>query len=607
MRIDRIEVRGTPPVRHFAIDTSSNIVIIAGANGSGKTRLKEAVINSFRNPGAPQASLILGATRPQEVSAWGGQTLEVKAGTPCPKLQQYLNGRTRGSAYVGTVIQIDSDRSVQQIQYQPLSAATPDPDDQEMNYSYYLSPFGGRWTSLMNRIHQKVASRDHKLATHVKSGPPNMTFAEARRSIPDPFTTYQQIFAQLLPGKTLEPINTQQPGDLHYKIGTSSKLTFRTLSSGEQEVVKVAFDLVSKQISHSVIFLDEPELHLHPTLTFRLLEALKTLGGGTNQFVFLTHSADLISTYYATGNVFFIDAVEPSDNQARQLSNLAASHASTARAVAANLGLFAVGKKLIFIEGRDASADRVVYHRVAQKVFSDAYLLPVGSVDNLNALRNIVSELDRAIFGVGLFMIRDRDGLAIQTVGDLEKSPRMRCLPRRHLENYLLDEDILGEVASQFYLEQSKRQPGVIKKALEESAGRSLMPAVLAGLKEWVRLYGSLSHPRIPDAGGKSLDELVREVTSQMRGSRAALLEVFDDAAVDEFMRQEHSRLAASLSDGSWRSILPGKWILADFCGSFWHTELARVREAYADIAILKKPVVFSDIESIMAHFATLN
>ena len=191
----------------------------------GKLAFKEAVINSFRNPGAPQASLSLGATRPQEVSAWGGQTLEVKAGTPCPKLQQYLNGRTRGSTYVGTVIQIDSDRSVQQIQYQPLSAATPDPDDQEMNYSYYLSPFGGRWTNLMNRIHQKVASRDHKLATHVKNGPPNMTFAEARRSMPDPFTTYQQIFAQLLPGKTLEPINTQQPGAANADTATVNYVT----------------------------------------------------------------------------------------------------------------------------------------------------------------------------------------------------------------------------------------------------------------------------------------------------------------------------------------------------------------------------------------------
>ena len=34
VRIDRIEVRSTPPVRHFAIDTSSNIVIIAGARYS---------------------------------------------------------------------------------------------------------------------------------------------------------------------------------------------------------------------------------------------------------------------------------------------------------------------------------------------------------------------------------------------------------------------------------------------------------------------------------------------------------------------------------------------------------------------------------------------
>jgi predicted ATPase len=82
--------------------------------------------------------------------------------------------------------------------------------------------------------------------------------------------------------------------------------------------VKVAFDLIWKQIRHSVILVDEPELHLHPTLAFRLTETLKLLGEGTNQLILFTHSSDLISTYYATGNVYFIDLDEPLVDRTRE-------------------------------------------------------------------------------------------------------------------------------------------------------------------------------------------------------------------------------------------------------------------------------------------------
>jgi hypothetical protein len=110
-------------------------------------------------------------------------------------------------------------------------------------------------------------------------------------------------------------------------------------------------------------------LHLHPTLTFKLVETLKTIGDHTNQFIFLTHSADLISTYYSTGNVFFIDSTKTGTNQAHRLSELNHSHSEIIQLIGQNLGLFAVGKKLIFIEGKNSSSDRLTYHSIAQKIF----------------------------------------------------------------------------------------------------------------------------------------------------------------------------------------------------------------------------------------------
>jgi len=341
-------------------------------------------------------SLLLTATRPEEETEWKASTIKVTAGQDSTTLREYLGTRTRLHAYTGTVVQIDSDRAVQPVRFESFSLATEDPDDQDINYSWYLSPFIGRWQELVNKIYKKVAARDQKLAKFIKAEPMKMG-SEALAANPDPFLAYQEVFGQLLPGKTLEPIDPKAPREFHYRIGESQPLAFGTLSSGEQEVVKVAFDLVWKRITHSIILVDEPELHLHPTLTFRLIETLKGFGGGTNQLILFTHSADLLSTYYSTGNVFFIDsAPAQQSNQAHQLSTLANAHATVARAAGANLGLFAVGKRLIFVEGREASVDRLVYHKVAQGAFPDSYVMPIGSVDNLVALRSVVDELTNA-------------------------------------------------------------------------------------------------------------------------------------------------------------------------------------------------------------------
>lgn len=140
MRIDSLRLDNYPPLRHFEIAASSSVVIIAGANGSGKTRLKQAIIETFSDPSSPRASITLGATRPEEEKVWGGKLLLVTAGQPCVPLQTYMGSQTRGRSYVGTVIRIDSDRAVQSVNYQTWNLGTTDPDDDYINYGYYLHP-----------------------------------------------------------------------------------------------------------------------------------------------------------------------------------------------------------------------------------------------------------------------------------------------------------------------------------------------------------------------------------------------------------------------------------------------------------------------------------
>lgn len=601
MRLESISLKDHPPLREATIETSSSVVVIAGANGSGKTRLKNAIAATFRSPGGASASLRIRATRAEEETAWGSKEISVVPNQPNEAFASYMRGRTRGNSYTGTAVQVDSDRSVQQIKFQSFGFSTGDPDEEEHALSYYLSPFTSRWTELVNRMHQKLASRDNKLARFVKEQPRSLSLDDALRANPDPLVEFSETFAQLLPGKTLEPLDHRSPRELHYRTQKGGPFPFTSLSSGEQEVVKVAFDLVSRKIRHSVILIDEPELHLHPTLTFRLLETIKQLGDGTNQLILFSHSADLLSTYWASGNVFFIDSTAATGNQAHQLGALANAHAETARLAGANLGLFAVGRHIVFIEGRTASADRVVYHRICQAAFPEAYLMPLGSVDNLLALRSVVDELGAAVFGVELFMVRDRDGLTDSQVATLETQRRFRCIGRRHVENYLLDASVLARVARQFYLGSDLERPDVLEAELRHSAERMLPVALLSSVREWLRMAGGVSLPRIADAGKLSEAALSSSVLSVVAESVRELCDSLEASRVEAFMRDEKRRLEESLSDGSWKSMFPGKPIFGDFCGRVLHTPETRVREAYADIAVREAPEVFAELSEIFA------
>lgn len=47
MKIQALKISDYSPIKNFEIDNLGNIVIIAGTNGSGKSRLMQAIINTF--------------------------------------------------------------------------------------------------------------------------------------------------------------------------------------------------------------------------------------------------------------------------------------------------------------------------------------------------------------------------------------------------------------------------------------------------------------------------------------------------------------------------------------------------------------------------------
>jgi len=117
-----------------------------------------------------------------------------------------------------------------------------------------------RWMSYYYQI-----SLIEKLEHIVKTPFERLTYTKAIEILkkhPDPLFKYKEIFTSILPNKTLLDITPASPGEFKYSDESGQPLPFSSLSSGEQEVIKVLFDVARKDIRHSVIIIDEPELIL---------------------------------------------------------------------------------------------------------------------------------------------------------------------------------------------------------------------------------------------------------------------------------------------------------------------------------------------------------
>ncbi len=600
MKIKSFKITDFQPIKNLSINDLGNIVIIAGANGSGKTRLKQAIVSTLQ--GSPQMDMTIEATRKEEAEPkyFGAPSIEIKQGKTNQILNKYINSRKYGAGrYVGSLVQIDSNRSMQTLKYNAVNWLGGDPDDIDAPSNFYFNTFSSRWQGFVNYIHQKSASRDKKLADELKKNPSKGE--EIIRRNPDPFEKYKNIFTELLPEKQLLDINPAQPREFQYKDKSGQVLSFNSLSSGEQEVVKVLFDVARKEIKHSVIIVDEPELHLHPTLTFKLIEALKSIGEHTNQFIFLTHSADLISTYYSTGNVYFIDSSQSGSNQAHRLSDLNNTHHEVVQLIGQNLGLFAVGKKLIFVEGESSSIDRLTYHTIAQSIDTEMKVIPVGSVFNLMTLNSIEEQIRNSIFGIEIYMIRDRDGLNDAQITEIEKNGRIKCLKRRHIENYFLDEELLLKVAEQLYL--TKTNPGLdlslIKNGIKRIAEESINYTIFKNFKEYFSLNYHFNPPKVKKVETKTTAEVKQELIEGVKNNLNILSTELEEKKVLTWLNSEEEKLRKMLQTDDWKSSFQGKLIFSKVCSDILKGDSLRIKQAYVDIALSQKSEVLNDLVSM--------
>lgn len=568
MKIQKLHLKNFQVIRDIELDDLSDFVVIAGPNGVGKTKIKDAICNIFQNNGNPPAGskVILEATSDEEVSNWGSRVVEL----PNTGFWNFVSRSRRKIKTKTRLIQIDSARQIESITFQQINfSQIGNPENEEAGNEYTSQRIKDRFADICSMLHRTKLKlltdlgkdANEKLNSNSSAGEVSV----ARR--PDPTKPFEDIFGQLLYPKKMTPIEVGS-STLQYYDEKEEIRPFDHLSSGEREVIVLTFDILLQHPSDCIILIDEPEIHLHPELTFRFIKVLKSIGE-RNQFFLFTHSTDIISSSFETGIHFIRPKSKITEgNQALRIDLSNIEDLLLIPNLREAIGMLSLGKKLLFIEGVNTSIDRNVFSTVAKSTKLDLALVPSESSNNINNLSLICETLQKGIFGIDLFMVRDRDSVTDEEVEIYTKKSagKLIFLPFRHIENTFLVPEALLRVSQKINPSSSKTLDE-IKAKLVNLAKQQINKCVISYVTNEIRFKaGNLdTTPKTALGTTASSEDIINVINEQKDIRLKNYSENFSKSFISQRVNDWHKKLSDSIA-GGWsedaRKYFSGKEIL---------------------------------------------
>jgi predicted ATPase len=467
MRIKELKINNWKVIRQADFLDLSDFVVIAGPNGVGKTKIKEAIVHIFQNNGNPPAgsSVILQATNEEEITAWKYDEVTL----PQSFFVSFFNKNTKRLKTKSRLIQIDSNRNVENVHFEQLTfQSIGNPETEEVGHNYGYNIVKDRFVDICRTLHRLKSKEVTNVYSEYNSKVSGAGQQVTLNKLPDPTAKYIDVFGKLLYPKKMLPIDINS-STIQYNDEDGNTRQFSELSSGEREVVILTFDILTQSPEDCLILIDEPEVHLHPELTFRLIKVLKSIGE-RNQFFLFTHSADIIGNSLDTG-VHFIRPKSrvPSGNQIVKVDENNIDAFKNIPNIRETIGMVSVGKRLLFVEGNSTSIDRNVFATIAKGSKVDVAIIPSNSCSNINNMSLITETLEKGLFGVDLFMVRDRDGLTEDQVNNFSTKSKGRLvfLPYYHIENAFLSPQAIEVVAKKILMTKAPTAKQIEDKMLE--------------------------------------------------------------------------------------------------------------------------------------------
>jgi ABC-type multidrug transport system ATPase subunit len=280
------------------------------------------------------------------------------------------------------------------------------------------------------------------------------------------FETTLKLINQLL--DNIEIVRGNNSGfEIKDKI-TNQIRAASTLSSGESELISLAIEILAFSYGSenypgrtSYLFLDEPDVHLHPDLQERLVNLLATAVNGRDIIVVIaTHSTAVLGAL--------------SDNNDARIGFIASGQNEvtfvrideTLQKILPIFGAHPLSNvfnktPILLVEGEDDVRIWQQSVRTAQGKLK-IWPCPAGDIQSLDEYENEVESLAGAIYeDAKAFSLRDRDDLPYE-IDDKVIVKRMR-LYCRAAENLLLSDDVLQSLGTDWEEMKAAMEDWLIK------------------------------------------------------------------------------------------------------------------------------------------------
>ncbi|GAC1381636.1 MAG: hypothetical protein NVSMB48_10070 [Marmoricola sp.] len=610
MRLESLTMLDVLPVRRFEISDLSDVVVIAGPNGVGKTRLLNAILALLRgNQGLPSGPVQIRATCGDERTLWGKDVLSLQVQSDLELYQRTLHtlhtNRKRRN-WKSSILQFESDRTIQNVPQLQFAWDVVDPSEEEVSWETGFQNSRDRWQDTLHSMFRTIEAQKQSIANRAVSLRRDGK-TEMKLNFADPMQPFKDVFFQLLGPKTLvDPSARRQSLEF-----TADGVTYdiSALSSGEREVVNIAFDFLLRHPTDSVVFFDEPELHLHPELSHRLIQTLQGIGE-RNQFILSTHSPDVITSTLEHSVIFVSPPKSANGTPLNQAVAVAESDETNQalKMLGQSIGIVSLGKKIVLIEGETSSLDKDTYGSILRSRFPELVLVPSGGKHVIQSFETVHDAvLSKSLWGVEFFMLCDRDA-SPAGASVANNAGRFRVLEKYHLENYFLEPAVLATCfKDQEAQDHWLRNPSAIREEIRTLARPLLSYAVALDVSASQRKsVGNVSiMPK--NCHNLSAADVTALLAARARVETSRVEGLLTADAIADRVSETFSRLETSLDDDTdlWLREIPGKQLLASFA-SRADIKLGRLKTLYVKSAQIAAVDPFAEITDIFNSFNIL-
>jgi hypothetical protein len=448
MHIKQLHITGFKRFTDFTIRNiapQTKLVVLTGPNGSGKSSVFDAMMQWHRFHGGYNIGWNEIYHRKAGATVIGeGQTVSIDFHEELPKEPQ----DRKKAVYV-------------------RSAYRNDPDFTTTQLSRMGSVLDGRRVARLIDNDAVVSENYQRLVSASVAGlysgeHDTRTVGELREKfIGQVRNSMGRVFDDLLLSGPGDPLTN---GAFYFEKGTSKNFHYMNLSGGEKAAFDLILDVIVKRTEYdnTVYAIDEPEAHMHTRLQSRLLEELLNLMPEHSQLWIATHSIGMMRKAKEVKeakplDVAFLDFGEANWDSAVVLLPKEVDRAFWMKSLDIaldDLAALVAPSRIVLCEGEltktsgsarsefDAKCLRTIFARE----FSDTDFMSAGNSSDVESDRLHLARSLRHLFSkMDVVRIVDRDDKSSTEVADLN-AQGVRVLSRRHLECYLLDDEIIAKL-----------------------------------------------------------------------------------------------------------------------------------------------------------------